>query len=73
MTTLKRKVERDFLSPAWRRQIIIELDPAGYIRLRQKRCRKKYSISIEALFYLLVKQGEKNEAHPHRLRRRVLR
>jgi hypothetical protein len=61
MTTLKRRVQRDFTSPAWKRQIIIELDPAGYIRLREKRVRRKYSISIEALFYLLVKQGGKHE------------
>lgn len=61
MTTLKHRVQRDFNSPAWKRQIVIELDPAGYIRLREKRCRKKCSISIEALFYLLAKQGGKHE------------
>jgi len=58
MTMLKRIVQRDFVSPAWRRKIVIELDPSGFIRLREKRCRKKYSISVEALFYFLVKESK---------------
>ena len=56
MTILKRPVRREFKSPAWRRDIIIEIDPLGYIRLGEKRCRRRYSISIEALFYYLCRQ-----------------
>ena len=56
MTELKKKVRREFNSKLWRRHVIIEIDPAGYIRLYEKRCHRRYSISIEALFYYLCRQ-----------------
>jgi len=58
MTELKHKVRREFNSKLWSRQVIVEIDPAGYIRLYEKRCRRRYSISIEALFYYLCRQEE---------------
>jgi len=61
MTTLKRPVRREFRSPAWRRDIIVEIDPLGYIRLGEKRCRRRYAISIEALFYYLCRQEVQNK------------
>jgi hypothetical protein len=55
MTELKKKVRREFNSKLWSRQVVVEIDPAGYIRLYEKRCRRRYSISIEALFYYLCR------------------
>jgi len=56
MTELGHTVRREFNSKLWKRPVIVEIDPTGYIRLYEKRCRHRYSISIESLFYYLCKQ-----------------
>jgi len=56
MIELKKQIKRTYKS---RWNFIIILDPAGFIRLREKRSRRTYSIPIEALFYLLVKETKK--------------
>ena len=60
MTELKRQVKREFRSK-W--PFIIILDPDGYIRLKTKRCRRTYSISIEALFYLLARETKEKKGN----------
>jgi len=61
MTVLKKPIKREFAIGRIfdRRAVIITLDPDGYLRMRLKGCRRAYSIPIEALFYLLVKEAKK--------------
>ena len=56
MTKLNRKVSREVeIHPPFR-PIIVEIDPETKgISLHEKGCHKKYGISIEALFILLVR------------------
>lgn len=57
MTKLTRPVKREFQSGLFdRRPLLVMLDSDGYVRLREKRSRRVYSISFEALYLLLVRQ-----------------
>ena len=61
MTKLNKPVRREFNSGRIfdRHAVIIALEPDGYLRMRIKGCRRSYSISYEALFYLLVREEKK--------------
>jgi hypothetical protein len=36
-----------------RHQLVITLDPEGYLKMRLKGCQTEYMISFEALYYLI--------------------
>lgn len=59
MTQLKSLIKREFKSSlkSIRNPIIIQLDPNGYLRLKEKGGRQWYSISLETLYCLLVKDS----------------
>jgi hypothetical protein len=56
MTTLVKPIRREVAVPRMR-PVIVTIDPdLQSIILREKSCRKEYSIRIQTLYTLLVKQ-----------------
>ena len=61
MTVIKRPVRRLFNSSSIRRGLIVTLDPAGYIRFREKSSRREYSMSVEYCYFMAVKVGKQTK------------
>lgn len=54
MTDLKRIIKRKVESRTLRYPLIVQLEPGGILKLREKGARRWYSISLEALYKKLV-------------------
>lgn len=55
MTQLKKVLKRELNSKTLRHNLIVQLDPEGIIRLKEKGSRRRYEIGIEALYWRLAK------------------
>lgn len=62
MTDLKRIVKRKVPEVrTLRYPLIVQLEPGGILKLREKGARRWYSISLEALYKRLVAQAVRDE------------
>jgi hypothetical protein len=68
-TELNRVVRRKFESRTLRYPIILQVEPGGILKLREKGMRRWYSISLEELYKRLVVA----EARAERLAKKALR
>lgn len=55
MTQLKKVIKRELNSKTLRHSLVVQLDPEGIIRLKEKGSRRWYEIGIEALYWRLAK------------------
>jgi len=56
MTTLNRKLQRETGATYRGRKIIIQIEPPGIIRVKEKGRRQWYETTVEAVFSLAAKQ-----------------
>lgn len=67
-TELKNSVIRGAKGSTWltRRGLVIELSPPNIVRLREKRCKKWYTTTLDGIYMMLVKQEAEERAEQKR-------
>ena len=61
MTALKKTVSRTTLRevPGVRKKLVVSLEPGDLLTLREQGRRKKYSIGLQSLYWMLAKANVK--------------
>jgi hypothetical protein len=73
MTTLNRKLQRKTAATYRGRNIIIQLEPSGIVKVREQRCRIWYETSIEAIFSMAGKAYAEEVRKERKEKRQVRR